>query len=201
MPVDDMRDRVAKTIGRRGFTPALITAAGVFAALLVYSAIQAILSSISATAFAFDPAVPGFLGTIWSAQLLGSLTSSLPFAVGVFLALWQVAPIGPELRLGHVVTRSLLAALAGTACVIIVVVVLSVVGSIAGAGASWFGASFPDLGSALDGLWFTILNGVLSAIQALVEYAATVVLAGVLLWGWLQRHPPEHHVGGSLDEV
>lgn len=193
------RRTFASTLTRRGATPAAITAAGVFAAMLLGGVLTALLSSVSSTSLAlgFDA---GYLGSVWSEQLRLSLVTLLPFAVGVFLSLWQLAPIGPELRLAHVVTRALLAAAIGAACVIVVVVLLGALGAVVGLpGAIWGGPS--TLGTAVESLGFRVLDGVLGALRTLVAEATTVVLACVLLWGWLQRHPLAHDVAGRVDEV
>src|SRR5487761_2419954 len=67
---------------------------------------------------------------IWASQLVDSLTGPLPFAVGVFLCFWQLAPIAPVLRLAHVVTRSILAALLGGFAMWVVFVIARVVSDV-----------------------------------------------------------------------
>lgn len=201
MSDEGMRQKVAQTLGRRGFRPAFVTAAGIFAALIVTGFLLALLTTLSSvTLWGTSPDQHFYVSSIWTGVLVDSLTTSLPFAVGVLLSLWQVAPIGPELRLAHVVTRTLLASAVGTFCVIVVVVLLGLLGALAGVG-PWFANSFPDLGSAFGGFWFAALNGVAGALRGLVQYSPIVVLGGVLLWGWLQRHPLKHDVSGTLDEV
>lgn len=197
MPQTTPQQRLAKAVGRRGFMPAFITSVGVFAAVVVQGFLSALLSAAYTT---------GSLGTAfagaddaWNVQLGIAITGSLPFAIGVLLCLWQLAPIGPELRLAHVVTRALLAAAAGTLLTVVVVMIVSLITAVAGI-PSVFGGD-QDLGGVLDDFGHGVLRGVLGALQALVNLAATVVLAAVLLWGWLQRRPREHPVTGSLDEV
>jgi len=141
MSDEGMRQKVAQTMGRRGFRPALITAAGIFAALLVTSFLLALLTTVStATLWGAAGDQQRYLSSVWTGVLVESLTSSLPFAVGALLSLWQVAPIGPELRLAHVVTRTLLASAIGTFCVVVVVVLLGLLGALAGVG-PWFSNS------------------------------------------------------------
>src|ERR1700712_3647930 len=118
-----MSERLSKAIARPGVAPAFFAGLGVFATLLVIAFVQALFSTLSLLTQS-----PGgdFLGQLWLAQLSGSLSGPLPFAIGVFLCFWQLAPIAPVLRLAHVVTRSILAAVAGAA-VIFVVFLISIV--------------------------------------------------------------------------
>jgi len=39
------------------------------------------------------------------------------------------------------------------------------------------------------------------ALSVTTGYLPIAVLAGILLWGWLQRHPLDKPVHGALDEV
>ncbi|TPW70161.1 hypothetical protein [Schumannella sp. 10F1B-5-1] len=192
------RARVAATVGRRGFVPALVTAAAIFGAVLV----QGFLTGVIASAYTV-----GTLGgdwsryadSAWSAQLAVSLTGSLPFAIGVFLSLWQIAPVDAQLRLGHVLSRAALATLVGALTVIVVVVLVSFVAAVAGIPDLFGGRE--DLTGLFDRFGQNTARGVLGAAQNMINQLAVVMLGAVLLWGWLPRHPREHDVRGALDEV
>ncbi len=188
-----MSQAVTKAITRPGVVPAFLAGLGVFVALLLIGFLQALLSTLRL--ITIESAAGDFVDQIWLTQLVNSLTGPLPFAVGVFLCFWQVAPIAPMLRLAHVVTRSILAALLGAAVIWLVFVVAQVVADISSAPFSFHAAEvFGRLGpDALDSLF--------RALAVTVGYLPVAVLAGILLWGWLQRHPLDKPVGGALDEV
>ena len=147
---------LAKALRRPGALPPFLTALGIFVALVVLGFLGATLSALSTTVQADIPAE--FFLQLWAAQLVGGLAGPLPIALGAFVCFWQIAPIAPNLRLAHVVTRAVLAGLAGTL------------------------------------LLFRSLATFLQVLPVLV-------LGAVLLWGWLQRHPPTQRVAGTLDEV
>jgi hypothetical protein len=188
-----MSETVTKAMKRPGVVPAALTGLGVLAALLAIGFVQSLFSALSLVATASIDG--GYVGQIWFAQLVSSLTGPLPFAVGVFLCLWQVAPIAPALRLAHVVTRSILAALIGGGVMWIVFWVVQLVADVAQVapefqGGIVFGKLGPD---AIEALF--------RALAVTAGYLPVAVLAGILLWGWLQRHPLDKPVHGTLDEV
>jgi hypothetical protein len=188
-----MSETITKAITRPGFVPAFLAALGVFVALLVSGFLQAVLSTLSLVTQ--QSAGQDFVGQLWFTQLVNSLTGPLPFAVGVLLCFWQVAPIAPVLRLAHVVTRSILAALLGAAVVWVVFVVAQVLADISSAPFSFHAADvFGRLGP-------DALDSVFRALAVTIGYLPVTVLAAVLLWGWLQRHPLDREVRGALDEV
>ena len=188
-----MSETITKAMARPGVVPAFLTGLGVFVALLVIGFLQALFSTLSVLASA--SAGQTFVGSLWFAQVTSSLTGPLPFAIGVFLCLWQVAPIAPALRLAHVVTRSILAALVGAALMWIVFWVIHVITDAAGTAAEFQGAIvFGKLGP-------DALDAAFQALGVTVGYLPVTVLAGILLWGWLQRHPLAKPVHGTLDEV
>jgi hypothetical protein len=187
-----MTDSVTKAITRPGLVPAFFAGLGVFALLLVIAFFQSLftaLSVITATAAAGDVA-----GQIWLTQLLASATGPLPFAFGVFLSFWQLAPIAPTLRLAHVVTRATLATAVGGLVLFLVFLIAQVISDLivpAGGGAL----------SAFDHLGTDALTAMLRALAAIVGYLPAVALSAILLWGWLQRHPLTRPAHGALDEV
>ncbi len=193
-----LRARVAAAAGRRGALPALITGLGVFGIVLVQGLLVGLLGA-AYTAGSLGIDWGGYAGEAWNAQLAVSLTGALPFALGVFGSFWQLAPIAPELRLGHVVSRAVLAAVVGAAAVVVVVVIVALIAAVAGLPSAFGGGSGVE--GVIDRFWFGVLRGVLGAAQGFVTQLPVVVLAAVLLWGWLDRHPLRHDVAGALDEV
>lgn len=188
-----MSETITKAMKRPGVVPAAIAGLGVFGVLLAIGFVQAVLATLSAVAWS---SIAGdYLGQIWSDQLLSSLTGRLPFAVGVALCLWQVAPIAPTLRLAHVVTRSILAALFGGAVVWLALVTPQIIVEV---------ASTPfqtPAGDVLGKLGLDALQDLFRALALTAGYMPVAVLAAILLWGWLQRHPLDTPVHGTLDEV
>ncbi|MEO5535291.1 MAG: hypothetical protein ABIR17_09195 [Pseudolysinimonas sp.] len=183
---------VARVLKRRGALPALMTAVGIFVALIVLGFLGATFSSLAVIA---DPVVDGrFFGSIWSTQLVGSLAGPLPIALGVFLCFWQIAPIAASLRLGHVVTRAVLAATVGALLLFVVTLAyaLAVWGiEVAGSMLGSTDTSGPTSPAVLA----------FRSLSVLVNVLPVVVLGAILLWGWLQRHPLDYKVSGTLDEV
>jgi hypothetical protein len=188
-----MTETITKAMKRPGVVPAFLTALGVFVTVLVTDFLQTVFSTLSAIAGASISA--DYVGTLWFGLFLNSVTGPLPFALGVFLCLWQVAPIAPGLRLAHVVTRSVLAALLGGVLAWLVFWISQLVVDVLPfarefQGSIVFGKLEPDAVQAL-----------FRALALTVGYLPIVVLAGILLWGWLQRHPLGTRVHGALDEV
>jgi hypothetical protein len=191
-----MSDRdLAKALQRPGALPPFLTALGIFVALVVLGFLGATLSALSTTVQADVPAE--FFLQIWAAQLVWGLAGPLPIALGAFVCFWQIAPIAPNLRLAHVVTRALLAGLAGTLLLFLLGLlfgfllwVLSLAG-IADSG-DFFGRGGPGGG---------ILQLLFQSLATFLQVLPVLVLGAVLLWGWLQRHPPKQRLAGTLDEV
>jgi len=188
-----MSETITKAMKRPGAAPAALAGLGVLLVLLIIGFLQGLFTTLGVAATSTIDG--GYFGQLWTAQLVGLATGPLPFAVGVFLGLWQVAPIAPTLRLAHVVTRSVLAALLGGAVMWIVFWVAQLVVEVAGfarefQGAVLFGKLGPDA-----------IGAAFRALSVTTGYLPIAVLAGILLWGWLQRHPLDKPVHGALDEV
>jgi len=188
-----MTETVAKALKRPGALPAALTGLGVLAALLAINFVQGLFSALGLAATATID--QSYLGSIWFGQLLGTLTGPLPFAIGYFLCLWQVAPIAPQLRLAHVVTRALLASLLGAPVIWIVAWVTQLVSDV-----SSFAPEFQG-GIVVGKLGPDALVALFRALAITAGYVPVAVLAAILLWGWLQRHPLDRPVHGTLDEV
>lgn len=186
---------LAKALQRPGALPPFLTALGIFVALVVLGFLGATLSALSTTVQADIPA--GFFLQLWAAQLVGGLAGPLPIALGAFVCFWQIAPIAPNLRLAHVVTRAVLAGLAGTLLLFLLGLLFGfllwvlALGGLVDRG-DFFGTAGPAVG---------ILPLLFRSLATFLQVLPVLVLGAVLLWGWLQRHPPTQRVAGTLDEV
>lgn len=185
---------------RRGSLAALVTAVGVAAVILAQRVLEGVIGSVAGTVTSEGTGLGDVLAWVWSGVATSLLVIVVPFAVGVALSLWLLAPIAPELRLAHVITRTLLATGVG-AFLVLVVRGLTVLVESFRWGDSMFGFSMPGLsvdGESLASHWVWVVQ---SAVMSFVSYSPIVVLAGVLLWIWFASHPLKHPVAGMLDEV
>ncbi|MEO8093477.1 MAG: hypothetical protein ABI632_00960 [Pseudolysinimonas sp.] len=176
----DLGDVAVTALTRPGIGSALLAGLGVYMVLVG----QAVLNTFAfiATDDSHSQDVWDFFVLILRAGLPVTLGAPLPFAIGVVLSFWQLAPVVPQLRMAHVVTRSLLAAVVGgVATFVIGVLVALFVGS-----------------ETLAASVHQVLPGALSL---LIAGLVVVPLAALLLWGWLQAHPPKRTAAGALDEV
>src|SRR6478752_4580524 len=107
----DLGDVAVTALTRPGIGSALLAALGVYLVLVLQSVLGTIAFVVTDTAYGGDAA--NYLSLILPASLPTTLGTPLPFAIGVFLAFWQIAPVAPQLRMAHVVTRALLAAVVG----------------------------------------------------------------------------------------
>ena len=178
-------------LGRRGLIAAAVTAGGVLATVLVQNALQSLVSLASYGRF------EGALGIVIEGAWTAALTASVPLSIGVFLSLWQLAPIGAELRLGHVVTRALLATAVGAVIAFVVSSVIVLVQTVTSAASEVATRGVFELSSLSPGLG--ILGAVTTAATAFIASVPLVVLACVLLWLWLRDHDREYPVEGMLD--
>lgn len=186
---------LAKALQRPGALPPFLTALGIFVALVVLGFLGATLSALSVTAQAEYPAE--FFLRIWGSQLVWGLAGPLPIALGAFLCFWQIAPIAPNLRLAHVMTRAILAGLAGTLLLFLVGLLFGFVIWVMSLG-GLLGRS-EVFGSGGDGVG--VLPLLFESLATFIQVLPILALGAVLLWGWLQRYPPKERVSGTLDEV
>ena len=187
-----MPDTITKAITRPGAYPAFLAAFGVFATLLVIGVAHGLLSTVGSVIGGPDQSQ---IGQIWLFQLISSVSGPVPFALGIFLSFWQIAPIAAVLRLAHVVTRSILAAVLGGVTLWLFGLITAFVITISD---NPFSFRIGDVGTRLGA---DALEPVFPALNYLISELPVAVLAGILLWGWLQRHPPKTPVHGALDEV
>jgi hypothetical protein len=185
--------RLQKLVSRPGLGPATLAAVGVLGGMFVLGVVRSVFLTLEGVSLAGGSGLD--LATLAQYQLIDAATGPLPFAIGVLLSIWQLAPIGPELRLAHVVTRALLAAAVGAAVGWIVFFVVTVAADVA-QNSSGVGPT-----RLLDSLGREALP---TLFQGLANAAAGVpfaILAAIFLWGWLQRHPLKAVLRGMLDEV
>lgn len=191
--------RFASLFGRRGVLAAGTVALAVFIVVIIQQTVVVASQPLVGIGYP-DWMQDEYLKYQWIALGYSLLGYALPFAVGVFASLWIMAPVAAELRLAHVITRSVLAAGIGASLLLIVRAGVILIELAAEAG-SFFGNSFPEIS------WERSVNGrglgvaLQQAIIAFAELSPVVVLAGILLWIWVQTHPARHAVSGMLDEV
>ena len=191
-----MTTLATRVVHQRGVVVALVTGAAVLAALVVQAVLSGLFSFIAVWMSGQGAQSGG-----WPANAIGQAALTyLPFAIGVFLALWFVAPIAADLRLFHVITRALLVAAIGGALAIVVAIIGALLGAFnysAGLSSNIVANLGYDFGGALSRIGFAVSSGLTLFIGAL----PVVLLACVLLWIWLERHPRNHQVAGIVDEV
>jgi hypothetical protein len=182
-----------RVVRQHGFLVAFVSAAVVLAVLIVQTLASVLISQLD---FLDSGSSQGIQWWAYYGPQLAMV--ALPFAIGVLLSLWFIAPIATELHVAHVITRSLLAAAVGAVLALLVTFVVSLVGLLSGGG----------LMSNLMLTRFsgeTILSIVRSAVSTgareFVSSAPLVILVGVLLWIWLEQHPSKHPVSGIVDQA
>lgn len=193
----DLGDVAVTALTRPGVGSALLAALGVYLVLVLQSLLGTIVFVITDRSYGQDPA--SYLSLILPATLPITLGGPLPFAIGVFLAFWQIAPVAPQLRMAHVVTRALLAAVIGAVATAVIGFIVAVIvnftntdpGLVLSGAAADFARNLVDAAR-------SVLPG---ALNILIQGLVVVPLAALLLWGRLQTHPPKTTPAGALDEV
>jgi hypothetical protein len=192
---------LAKNLSRRGKLPAFVTSLVLLAFICVQVVLSTLVGLISAAQYQtsglyeMDATALAFQNAAFSI-----LMSALPFAFGVFVSLWILAPISDELVLRFVIARGLLAGAVGFVITLLVGLIFAFVVTVEGGGMqSTLGYAFPwaqfaDFGS-------VALNTLVGALNNFVGKLPHVMLAAVLLWHWLRTHERTHSVSGILDEV
>jgi len=192
-----MAQSLGKNLRRRGALPALITALGIAAWLIVERGVGALLWLTSY-------AQPADVGTVAdyglvSLQQFGFsvLWDVLPITLGVFASLWIVAPVAGELAMRFVIARAVLAMACGA--------VLYLLAQFAKASYEYFAFGFDPALDAIPGnalqLWTQLGTSFASGITVFFATLPLIVLGVVLLWLWLRNRDPKHPVYGILDEV
>ena len=178
---------VKQLVNRHGAFVSAVTALSVFAALEIQQLLQVIINAV---------AYPG-VGFGWFGPYL---SVTVPFAVGFFVSLWIIGPIAEELRVPHVITRTILATGVASTVVFIVLGVSGLLGAVYFDG-YLFANSFhaPRFDGSVAGN--ALARALTSAALTFVTTLPLGVLAGVLLWLWRKDHPPKHPLSGLIDEV
>lgn len=186
-------------VRRRGAVAALVATLGIFAYLTIHRMVESAMFAL----WGFSAGVANvfeFFQAWWGNAAGGLGLIVLPLCLGIFLSLWLLAPIAAQLGVTHVITRSTLAAGVG-AVLILIAQGISAIFSSFNFQDALFGGIFPRLdfdGAGLISRWGGALQ---STISTFVSVLPLVVLAGILLWIWLGKHPAKHPVAGMLDEV
>jgi hypothetical protein len=193
----DLGDVAVIALTRPGVGSALLAALGVYVVLAARSILSTVVFVVTDSAYGQDAGT--YLGLILGATVPTALGASLPFALGVFIAFWQIAPVSPQLRMAHVVTRALLAAVIATAATFVLAFLVAVVLNFTQTDPALVLNGGPDAfaRNLLDALR-SVLPGTLNI---LIDGLVVVPLAALLLWGWQQSHPPKTAPKGALDEV
>jgi hypothetical protein len=173
---------------------ASVTALAILVSLVVQNLLLALIAQIG------DEIAGGGKPSDVPFVLATTVLTSLPLVVGFFLSLWIIAPIAAELHVAHVMMRSVLAAGVGASLSFIIGAAVAAVSNFAMDG-TLFGTAIPT--PSYDGAGFVTDLGFLleQSLSAFVSVTPIAVLAGVLLWIWLDRHPVRHAVSGIVDEV
>ena len=168
---------------RRGRLPALVASLGIAATLILIRALNELISLAAASS------IPSARGDLALGRIVDFLPQALPFALGVFLGLWLIAPLAGELTLPFVFTRGALATAAGSVLVILGQLVIATVIAI--------DERVFDGADLLRQAALAALTGA----SSLVNFLIPVLFASVLLWLWLREHPRDYAVSGLIDEV
>jgi hypothetical protein len=190
----DLGDVAATALTRPGVGLALLAALGVYLVLALRTVLSTIAYLVTSSS---DPAT--YLTLVGPASFALAFGPPLPFAIGVFLSFWQLAPVAPQLRMAHVVTRALLAAVVGALATLVLGFLVALVINLSEAsGPILAGSDFASIGRSVLDAARSVLPGALSI---LIDGLVVVPLAALLLWGRLQVHPPKTAPAGALDEV
>ena len=193
----DLGDVAVEALTRPGVGSALLAGLGVYLVLALQSILGTIVYVVTDVSYGQDAAT--YLSLILPASAPVAFGAPLPFAIGVFLSFWQIAPVAPQLRMAHVVTRALLAAVVGAVATLVLGFLVAVVvnfsqsdpAAVASGGLGAVGRNLLDAGR-------SVLPG---ALNILIDGLVVVPLAALLLWGRLRAHPPKTSPAGALDEV
>lgn len=193
----DLGDVAVTALTRPGIGSALVAASGVYLVLVLQSVLSTVAFVVTDTAYGGDAL--SYLSLILPASLPTTLGAPLPFAIGVFLAFWQIAPVAPQLRMAHVVTRALLAAVVGAVATLVLGFIVGAIANVASTDPALLAAT--DVGRVLSNILDALRPALSAGLNILIQGLVVVPLAALLLWGRLQTHPPKTAPAGALDEV
>lgn len=185
-----MTTLVHRVVRQHGFLVALASGLVVLAVTLLQNLLGGLIAQLD------------FLGSgapqpwqWWAGYAIQFGTVALPLSIGVVLSLWFIAPVGPELHVVHIITRSLLASGVGAVLVLLTLMVTSAVSLVTTGLVGQI-----RLGDIMgEQLLPSFGHSIATAGQQFVAVAPLVILVGVLLRMWLERHPSEHDIAGIVD--
>lgn len=187
----DLSGVAVKALTRPGVGAAFLAGLGVYLVFVVPTIVSTLVYVATDRNYGQD--VAGYLALMLPVSLPGILLTPVPLALGVFLSFWQLAPIAPQLRMAHVVTRALLAAIVGALLSGVLAVLLVAFPRLFGQDAQYY--------SPLRAVSDSVMQTIPGVVDLLFDAAIAVPLAALLLWGWMQRHLPDAAPRGALDEV
>jgi hypothetical protein len=164
----------------------LTAAALIGAALAVQGLVLALWSTgIGVAGFGLQFAAVVPISLFWS--LLVALLHYAAFALGVYLALRFLSPIGAQDSWRQTIIRAIIATIAGAVVAFAFAALVSLIASVT-IGAYPFGYS---LDAALDGnkIQYGIQNAIAGGLTPLIGWLPLTVLGCVLLKLWLAAHP------------
>lgn len=181
-------------VTRRGALSAGVVSTVVLVALMIEKLLFVLLSLLQGASFAIP------IDRLFASATLDALSpaglSTVPLVIGVFLSLWQIAPIGSALKVGHVLARSTLAAGIGAVLALVVSAIWGVVQDIL----RFLGADIAVGAQILmQQIAFTIGFALVGAIEMFVTALPVVALMAVLLWVRLNATDRNYRVEGMLD--
>ena len=179
---------------RRGALSAAIVTAVVLVALIAEQVLLGMVTLIQGASFGAAP------GPLLQAAVMSVVStagfSTVPLAIGAFLSLLQVAPIGSDLRVGHVLARSTLAAGVGAMLALIV----SSIGGVAQVMLRDPALVFSRPESLLaQQVPFALGFAVVTALEAFLAALPLIALGALLLWIRLRGNDRDYRVEGMLD--
>jgi MFS family permease len=187
-----MSARLTHLARTRGRLPALITAALIAALILAQSIVSSLVGwltsvlyqRVSFGAAAFDDLV----GPQGDQVMQQFVRVTVPFALGVFVSLWLIAPLAGQLGVRFVITRGLLASAAGGVLVFVVSLFIDLL-------------TMARYVFDIQGAAHSLVIAFSTAINVIIFTTPIVILGAVLLWLWLREHPREYEVSGLIDEL
>ena len=191
---------VKKLLRRHGALVSAVTALALTAFLFVQETLSALISWVGVLPYLSaeqgSAALSPFGLAFWP-----TLALAVAFGIGYFVSLWLVAPIAEELRVGHVITRAVLATGIASTLVFIVFAITGLIGAFSPSGGSLAGFEFPWPRFSGDNAALALGRALQTGLQTLIGMLPLGVLAGVLLWLWRKDHPPKHPLSGYIDEI
>jgi hypothetical protein len=155
--------------------PVVVASLGVLAAHALLLVVPGLVS------LTYAVLQPPTAGPWFGALLLPLLLEAVPFALGVFICLRFIVPIAPQQGVLVVIGRGAIATLGGAVLVAVASLVTSQV-------------TAPGSGMSIAPL-------LASAAEVGIRRIFIVVLAAVLLWIWVRRHPLDAVLRSAFEEV